>query len=105
MYTRKKLTLAERVSIPVGSVVELPVEEYVNVGNIICKEANNPLSDGYATLHIRKCLAKDGLIQLVSTPFPYEYEGTPLIVVKNDSVAPIELRKGDEIGELWVMYG
>lgn len=91
-YSKNKLTLKKRSTIHVGAVVDLEVNEFVNVEGI------------YATFHIRKCLAKSGLIQLVSTPFPQGFCGLPTISVKNDSVSDIELREGDEIGELWCFH-
>ena len=88
-----KLTLSERVEIPVGAVVDLPVSENVNVEYGFDTE-------NYAVFYLRKSLALKGVIQLVHTPFPSGYFGKPTIVVKNDYVAPIELNQGDELGEL-----
>ena len=91
---KSKLTLLERVEIPVGAVVELPVAEDVVVEYGYDQE-------NYAVFYLRKSLALKGVIQLVHTPFPSGYFGKPTIVVKNDHVAPIELNQGDELGELW----
>lgn len=90
MYTKEKLTVLDRCTINVNSVVEIPVnEDIVLQGN------------SYATIHIRKALAKQGLLQLVTTPLP-EGVWKPLIVVQNNGVSPIELRKDEEIASVWI---
>ena len=98
MYTRYKLTLAKRVTIPVGAVVELEVNEEVFV-------KKSPLGEqqrNYGTFHIRKQHAKKGLFQAVTTPFPEGFKSKPTIVVENRHVADIELLAGEEIGEFWL---
>ena len=90
MYTKEKLTVLDRCTIQVNSVVEIPVSEDIVL------QCNN-----YATIHIRKKFAKQGLLQLVTTPLP-EGVWKPLIVVQNNGVSPIELRAGDEIASVWV---
>ena len=86
----EKLTVKNRCEIPVGAVVEIEVAESIVLqGN------------GYATIHIRKKFAKQGLLQLVTTPLP-EGNWKPLIVVQNNGVSPIELRAGDEVASVWL---
>ena len=101
MYKIEKLTVKNRCEIPVGSVVEVEVDEE---GSIETSYFHIPEFDkgvNYATVHIRKTFAKQGLLQLVTTPLP---EGCwkPLIVVQNNGVSPIELRAGDEIASVWI---
>lgn len=90
MYKIEKLTVKNRCEIPVGAVVEVEVAE-----DIVLQ------GDSYATIHIRKTFAKQGLLQLVTTPLP---EGVlkPVIVVQNNGVSPIELRKDEEIASVWI---
>ena len=98
MYTRYKLTLAKRVTIPVGAVVELEVNEEVFV-------KKSPLGEqqrNYGTFHIRKQHAKKGLFQAVTTPFPEGFKSKPTIVVENRHVSDIELLANEEIGEFWL---
>ena len=95
MYKVEKLTVKNRCEIPVGSVVEVEVNEDVHIHSDLGKQC-------YGQFYLRKCLAKKGLQQKVFSPFPANWKGKPLIVVKNDDVAPIELRAGDEIGEIWI---
>ena len=90
MYKIEKLTVKNRCEIPVGSVVEVEVaEDVVLQGN------------SYATIHIRKTFAKLGLLQLLTTPLP-DGVWKPLIVVQNNGVSPIELRKDEEIASMWI---
>ena len=106
MYKIEKLTVKNRCEIPVGSVVEVEVAEEVDIpyseistvdsDDLFLKEYSN-----YATIHIRKTFAKQGLLQLVTTPLP-EGVWKPLIVVQNNGVSPIELRAGDEIASVWI---
>ena len=98
MYTRYKLTLANRVTIPVGAVSELEVKEIVEV-------PKSPLGEqqrNYGMFYIRKQFAMKGLFQAVHTPFPEGFSGVPVIVVENRHVAHIELLSGEEIGEFWL---
>lgn len=98
MYTRYKLTLAKRVTIPVGAVVELEVNEIVEV-------PKSPLGEqqrNYGMFYIRKQFAMKGLFQAVHTPFPEGFSGVPVIVVENRHVADIELLGGEELGEVWI---
>ena len=98
MYTRYKLTLANRVTIPVGAVAELEVKEIVEV-------PKSPLGEqqrNYGMFYIRKQFAMKGLFQAVHTPFPEGFSGVPVIVVENRHVAHIELLSGEEIGEFWL---
>ena len=103
MYKIEKLTVKNRCEIPVGSVVEIEVSEEVKVSTLTREDGTGiyVFTNNYATIHIRKTFAKQGLLQLVTTPLP---EGTwkPLIVVQNNGVAPIELRAGDEIASVWI---
>ena len=98
MYTRYKLTLANRVTIPVGAVAELEVKEIVEV-------PKSPLGEqqrNYGMFYIRKQFAMKGLFQAVHTPFPEGFSGVPVIVVENRHVADIELLANEEIGEFWL---
>lgn len=98
MYTRYKLTLAKRYSIPVGAVVELEVNEVIEIPKSLLGEHQQ----NYGTFHIRKKQAMKGLFQAVSTPFPEGFKGKPTVVVQNRDVAEFELLEGWEIGELWL---
>ena len=98
MYTRYKLTLANRVTIPVGAVVELEVVQQVEV-------PKSPLGlqqRNYGMFYIRKQFAMKGLFQAVTTPFPEGFSGVPVIVVENRHVADIELLANEEVGEFWL---
>ena len=95
MYKIEKLTVKNRCEIPVGSVVEVEVSEEVHIHSDLGKQC-------YGQFYLRKCLAKKGLLQCVNSPFKNGYKGSVLVVVKNDDVAPIELRVGDELGEVWI---
>ena len=97
MYKIEKLTMAERVSIPVGAVVQLNVNESLSV-----EASERLIPTNYATIHIRKKYASKGLLLAVSTPFPESFNGVPVVVVQNNDVAPIELLKDDEIGSVWI---
>ena len=98
MYKIEKLTVKNRCEIPVGGVVEIEVSEEVHIHSDLGKQC-------YGPFYLRKCLAKQGLLQCVHAPFHANWKGKPLIVVKNYDVAPIELRVGEEIGEIWIMLG
>lgn len=98
MYKRYKLTLKSRVTIPVGAVVELIVNELVEI-------PKSPLGlqqRNYGMFYIRKQFAMKGLFQAVHTPFPEGFNGVPVIVVENRHVADIELLANEEIGEFWL---
>ena len=98
MYTRYKLTLANRVTIPVGAVVGLEVVQEVEV-------PKSPLGEqqrNYGMFYIRKQFAMKGLFQAVHTPFPEGFKNKPVIVVENRHVADIELLSGEEVGEFWL---
>ena len=98
MYTRYKLTLVNRVTIPVGAVAELEINESVEV-------PKSPLGEqqrNYGMFYIRKQFAMKGLFQAVHTPFPEGFNGVPVIVVENRHVADIELLANEEIGEFWL---
>ena len=95
MYKIEKLTVKNRCEIPVGGVVEIEVAEDVHIYSDLGKQC-------YGQFYLRKCLAKKGLQQKVFSPFPANWKGKPLIVVKNDDVSPIELLVGDEIAEIWI---
>ena len=98
MYTRYKLTLANRVTIPVGAVVELEVVQEVEV-------PKSPLGEqqrNYGMFYIRKQFAMKGLFQAVHTPFPEGFKNKPVIVVENRHVADIELLANEELGEVWL---
>ena len=97
MYKIEKLTMAERVSIPVNAVVQLNVNESLSV-----EASDGVIPTNYATIHIRKKYASKGLLLLVSTPLPESFNGKPVVVVQNNDVAPIELLKNDEIGSVWI---
>lgn len=97
MYKIEKLTMAERVSIPVNAVVQLNVNESLSV------EASERLTPtNYATIHIRKKYASKGLLLAVSTPLHEGFIGKPIVVVQNNDVAPIELLKDEEIASIWI---
>ncbi len=101
MYKVEKLTVKNRCEIPVGGVVEIEVAEEVLIETSYFRIPELDRGVNYATVHIRKTFAKQGLLQLVTTPLP---EGTwkPLIVVQNNGVSPIELRKDEEIASVWI---
>ena len=98
MYTRYKLTLKNRVTIPVGAVVELKVSESVEVP----KSPTGEQQRNYGMFYIRKQFAMKGLFQAVHTPFPEGFSGVPVIVVENRHVADIDLLQSEEIGEFWL---
>ena len=100
MYKIEKLTVKSRCEIPVGSVVGVEVAEEVYVP-ISTSFVEDEYKLSYATIHVRKTFAKQGLLQLVTTPLP-EGVWKPLIVVQNNGVSPIELRKDEEIASVWV---
>ena len=100
MYKIEKLTVKNRCEIPVGAVVEVEVNEVVYVP-IRFEPVEVGQLASYATVHIRKTFAKQGLLQLVTTPLP-EGVWKPLIVVQNNGVSPIELRKDEEIASVWI---
>ena len=100
MYKIEKLTVKNRCEIPVDAVVEVEVNEEVYVP-ISMSFVEDEYKLSYATIHIRKTFAKQGLLQLVTTPLP-EGVWKPLIVVQNNGVAPIELRAGEEISSVWI---
>ena len=100
MYKIEKLTVKNRCEIPVNSVVEVEVNEEVYVP-ISTSFVEDEYKLSYATIHVRKTFAKQGLLQLVTTPFPEGF-WKPLIVVQNNGVSPIELRAGDEIASVWL---
>ena len=98
MYIRYKLTLKNRVTIPVGAVAELEVVQEVEV-------PKSPLGEqqrNYGMFYIRKQFAMQGLFQAVHSPFPEGFSGVPVIVVENRHVANIELLQSEEIGEFWL---
>ena len=98
MYTRYKLTLANRVTISPNSIVELEVKEIVEV-------PKSPLGEqqrNYGMFYIRKQFAMKGLFQAVHTPFTEGFKNKPVIVVENRHVADIEILSGEEIGEFWL---
>ena len=97
MYKIEKLTMAERVSIPVNAVVQLNVNESLSVAT-----SERLIHTNYATIHIRKKYASKGLLLAVTTPIPESFSGIPVVVVQNNDVAPIELLKGDEIASVWI---
>lgn len=92
-YKTMKLTSAKRITIPVNAVVEIEVNEVVEI---------EPFEGSYGQFFLRKIFAKQGLLQAVCTPFPSGYNDKPLVVVKNDSVAPIEILANEELGEIWI---
>ena len=98
MYKRYKLTLKNRVTILVGAVAELEVNESVGVPKspLVLQQRN------YGMFYIRKQFAMKGLFQAVHSPFPEGFNGVPVIVVENRHVADIELLSGEELGEVWI---
>ena len=97
MYKIEKLTMAERVSIPVNALVQLNVNESLSV-----EASERLIPTNYATIHIRKKYASKGLLLAVTTHLPEGFNGKPVVVVQNNDVSPIELLKGDEIGSVWI---
>lgn len=91
MYKIEKLTMAERVSIPVNAVVQLNVNESLSVPD-----------DNYAIFYIRKYFAMKGVSQLILSPFKSGWVGKPFVTVKNNSLSEIEILKNEEIGEIWI---
>ena len=98
MYTRYKLTLAKRYTIPVGSVCELEVNEVIEIP----KSALGEQQRNYGMFYIRKQFAMKGLFQAVHSPFPEGFKNKPVIVVENRHVADIELLANEEVGEFWL---
>lgn len=94
MYKIEKLTMAERVSIPVGAVVEITVNERLSVPE-----------NCYGMFFLRKSFARIGVIQVVNSPFPSNWIGKPCVVLKNDSVFDVEILKDEEIGEVYCFDG
>ena len=101
MYKIEKLTVKNRCEIPVGSIVEIEVNEDVLIKPPYMHQFKFNEGFNYATIHVRKTFAKQGLLQLVTTPIP-EGVWKPLIVVQNNGVSPIELRKDEEIASVWI---
>ena len=97
MYKIEKLTMAERVSIPVNAVVQLNVNESLSV-----EASERLIPTNYATIHIRKKYASKGLLLAVTTPLHESFNGVPVVVVQNNDVAPIELLKHEEIASVWI---
>ena len=95
MYKIEKLTVKNRCEIPVGSIVEIEVNEDIHIHSDLGKQC-------YGQFFLRKCLAKKGLLQCVHSPFKNGYKGSVLVVVKNDDIVPIELRAGEELGEVLI---
>ena len=77
MYKIEKLTMAERVSIPVDAVVQLNVNESLYV-----EASEHLIPANYATIHIRKKYASKGLLLAVTTPLPESFSGIPVVVVQ-----------------------
>lgn len=102
MYKTIPLTLKERVEIPVGAVVELEVNEEVCVPPSDQNHMFLTQTQNYATIHIRKSIAKKGVLQCITTPLPESYRGFPTVVVQNNHVAPIELLQDEEVASVWV---
>lgn len=105
MYKIIPLTLKNRVEIPVGAVVELEVNEKLTIPYSVIGKEDMAHFVNYATFHIRKSIAKKGVLQCVTTPFPEGYSSYPTVVVHNKHVAPVELLQGEEIGSVWVFTG
>ena len=101
MYKIEKLTVKNRCEIPVDAVVEIEVNERVSIDTPFYHPQEFGRGSNYATIHIRKTFAKQGLLQLVTTPLP-EGVWKPLIVVQNNGVSPIELLKDEEIASVWI---
>ena len=101
MYKIEKLTVKNRCEIPVGGVVEIEVNESVSIETPFYHTQEFGRGTNYATVHIRKTFAKQGLLQLVTTPLPEGF-WKPLIVVQNNGVSPIELLKDEEIASVWI---
>lgn len=96
LIDRLKLTVKDRSTIKVGAIVEVEVNEVVNI-----PLNYSEVRTRWGQFYLRKSIAKKGVIQVVHTPFAEGYSGKPLIVLKNDHVADIELLAGEEIGEVW----
>lgn len=101
-YKTMKLTSAKRITIPVNAVVEIEVNEVVEIPQMRSRFTNEKINHYYGQFFLRKMFAKQGLLQAVCTPFPSGYNDKPLVVVKNDSVAPIEILANEELGEIWI---
>ena len=87
-----KLYSKDRVTIKAGSVVEIEVSDDYFV-----------MSE-YVQFFLRKSFAVKGLLQVVHTPFPNNWHGTPTVVVHNVGVSDFELLAGEELGEMWEFY-
>ena len=103
-YVTMKITSAKRITIPVGAVVEIEVNETVEIQQERSCYTNKKINHYYGKFFLRKMFAKQGLLQAVHTPFPSGYNDKPLVVVKNDSLIPIEILSGEELGEMWEFY-
>lgn len=87
--TTTKLYSKDRVTVKAGSVVEIEVGDdyWVRLE--------------YAQFFLRKGFAVKGLLQVVHTPFPNDWLGTPTVVLHNIGVSDFELLAGEELGEMW----
>ena len=87
-----KLYSKDRLTIKAGSVVEIQVSDDYYVDS------------RYAQFFLRKSFAVKGLLQVVHTPFPSNWYGTPTVVVHNVGVSDFELLADEELGEMWEFY-
>lgn len=101
-YKTMKLTSAKRITIPVNAVVEIEVNECVEIPQMRSVKTHKRINHYFGQFFLRKMFTKQGLLQAVHTPFPSGYNDKPLVVVKNDSVAPIEILANEELGEIWI---
>lgn len=87
-----KLTLKQRCEIQPNSSVELPISEVIKIPE-----------NCYGKFYLRKSLAKKGLIA-PDLPFHPNWESSEVfILVSNFGANQVELREGNEIGELWLI--
>ena len=90
--TTTKLYSKDRVTLKAGSVVEIEVSDAYFV-----------MSE-YVQFFLRKSFTVKGLLQVVHTPFPNNWHGTPTVVVHNVGVSDFELLAGEELGEMWEFH-
>lgn len=97
-YTRHKITLKNRITIPVGAIAELEVNEVMEIPSTSFKN----ITQNYGMFYLRKYFTMKGVFQAVHSPFPEGFKAKPTIVVENRHITDIELLAKEEIGEFWI---
>lgn len=85
-----KLTSSVRVDIQPNSTVDIVVKEKVFIPE-----------EHYGKFFIRKRLGQKSLLHSDS-PFPPSWIGNPTITINNTGPNLVEIREGDELGELYL---